>query len=122
MSKSTTSNATKRLKIAALIQSAKSVPCADCGESYPTYVMDFHHEGGKLFEMGTRSSIPKSLCKIKAEIEKCIVLCSNCHRERTHGPDFQCAIEANRIRIESYPHRHREFLVELNRRKNGVTA
>ena len=63
---------------------AKSRPCADCGVQYPYYVMDFDHRDGatKSFMLSdiTRAT-SKSLLR---EIEKCDVVCANCHRERTH--------------------------------------
>lgn len=67
-----------------LIRQAKSRPCADCGIQYPYYVMDFDHRDGKnkTFTISEVARITnKSLWR---EIEKCDVVCSNCHRERTH--------------------------------------
>lgn len=60
----------------------ESRPCADCGNFYPSYVMDFDHQRDKSFTIGNRQYI---MNQVKAEIEKCEVVCSNCHRERTHG-------------------------------------
>jgi hypothetical protein len=66
-----------------LIRQAKSRPCADCGIQYPYYVMDFDHREGedKLFEL--HSVARKAIPGILREIEKCDVVCANCHRERT---------------------------------------
>ena len=64
----------------------KSVPCADCGVTYPHYVMDFDHvRGEKLFSIGTSQKDfgCKALSVLRQEIAKCEVVCSNCHRERT---------------------------------------
>ena len=62
----------------------KSRPCADCGVQYPYYVMDFDHREGeeKIFEMNRVNYV--TLRALKQEIEKCDVVCSNCHRERTY--------------------------------------
>lgn len=62
----------------------KSRPCADCGVQYPYYVMDFDHREGeeKEFEMNRVSYV--TMRAIKREIEKCDVVCANCHRERTY--------------------------------------
>jgi hypothetical protein len=58
-----------------------SHPCADCGEVDPI-VLEFDHLGGKLFDIGT--ALPcQSWASILAEIEKCEVVCANCHRRRT---------------------------------------
>jgi hypothetical protein len=67
-----------------LVDSIKSQPCADCGISYPPYVMDFDHvRGEKSFELGSRGD--RSAKALLAEIEKCDVVCANCHRLRTHA-------------------------------------
>ena len=66
------------------VNEIKSKPCMDCGVSYPPYVMDFDHRVGvekeglvsKLVAQGSRQRVYK-------EIEKCDVVCANCHRIRT---------------------------------------
>ena len=66
-----------------VIKKAKSQPCADCGVEYPWYVMDFDHvRGEKLFNVSS-SAYSKGLDTILEEIEKCEIVCSNCHRVRT---------------------------------------
>ncbi len=73
------------LKSAAIrnfLNEKKSVPCVDCGIKYPPYVMDFDHvRGDKLFNLGSYGA--RAMGSIIAEISKCDVVCSNCHRERT---------------------------------------
>ena len=64
-----------------LLEYFASHPCADCGEVDPI-VLEFDHLGGKLFDIGT--ALPcQSWANILAEIEKCEVVCANCHRRRT---------------------------------------
>lgn len=54
--------------------------CARCPERHPG-VLDFHHEGeGKEHNVSNMVG-HTSLVKIQAEIAKCSVLCSNCHRK-----------------------------------------
>jgi len=69
--------------LAGVIQSAKAVPCMDCGQRYPAYVMDLDHRPGeeKLFILGNRGN--RNVGKVRAEIAKCDPVCANCHRERT---------------------------------------
>ena len=51
--------------------------CSKCGdENYCS--MEFHHKGEKDFMIGHSSS---RWSKIKKELEKCILLCANCHAE-----------------------------------------
>lgn len=64
-----------------LIRQAKSVPCFDCKQSYPYYVMDFDHKENKEFTLGLYRNMGKN--QILTEIAKCDVVCSNCHRMRT---------------------------------------
>jgi len=70
-------------KKAARLAQAKSHPCTDCGRVYPSYVMDFDHvRGEKIGEVG--QMIHRRWEIIEAEIAKCDLVCSNCHRMRTH--------------------------------------
>ncbi len=63
---------------------AKQAPCADCGNDYPWYVMDFdHRHGEKEFNLSDATHNGRSLETIKEEIAKCDVVCANCHRIRT---------------------------------------
>ena len=66
-----------------LVLDAKSRPCADCGVHYPYYVMDFDHRDGRLKEFLLNSVHRVTKRAILREIEKCDVVCANCHRERT---------------------------------------
>lgn len=64
---------------------AKDAPCADCKIQYPPYVMDFDHvRGTKLFNISVAFANRYPIDKTLAEIAKCDVVCSNCHRIRTH--------------------------------------
>ncbi len=56
--------------------------CTQCGESHPA-TLDFHHvvrhpSNRKVNELLKRGAIDKAIQEIQ---EKCIVLCSNCHRK-----------------------------------------
>ena len=64
-----------------LIEFFKANPCTDCGESDPV-VLEFDHLRDKVFDIGT-ALIQKKWQTILAEIEKCEVVCCNCHRRRT---------------------------------------
>lgn len=74
----------RRSKIRKYIQEYKqSKPCADCGERYPYWVMDFDHLHGKKFNLGKYSNVTDNLAVIQTEVDKCDVVCANCHRNRT---------------------------------------
>lgn len=56
-------------------------PCIDCGETDPV-VLEFDHVGEKRFDIGNRlDKAPWAM--ILEEIERCEVVCCNCHRRRT---------------------------------------
>jgi hypothetical protein len=56
--------------------------CADCGYRKDPRAMDFDHvRGEKSFNLSQSGSI--KLERILAEVEKCDVVCANCHRIRT---------------------------------------
>ena len=65
---------------------AKRKPCADCGGSFPPWVMDFDHRSKTeklecvsfLVQRGMASAL------VRQEMAKCDVVCANCHRQRTH--------------------------------------
>ena len=55
--------------------------CHDCGNTYPACVYDFHHIDS--FQKDIKISLLRRINdKLIAEINKCIMLCSNCHRIR----------------------------------------
>lgn len=61
------------------------VPCADCSVVYPHYVMQFDHLGDdKDRDVATLALAPVSLTRLQAEIDKCEIVCANCHAERTY--------------------------------------
>lgn len=65
-----------------LIRNLKSKPCTDCGSMFHPICMDFDHtKGEKLFNITAGARRPLSV--LMAEIEKCEVVCANCHRLRT---------------------------------------
>lgn len=63
----------------------KSNPCVDCGVQYPFYVMQFDHLGeNKKFNVAWMVSHGYTQEAIQEEIDKCELVCANCHAERTY--------------------------------------
>lgn len=59
----------------------KTLKCSECNEKR-WWVLDFHHVDSNEKEYNVSNMIRNcSFKKIKKEIEKCIILCSNCHRD-----------------------------------------
>jgi hypothetical protein len=67
-----------------VIKIKEATPCLDCGERHPSYIMDFDHvRGVKLGLVSEMVSNGVPWRHIDAEIAKCDLVCSNCHRYRT---------------------------------------
>lgn len=56
--------------------------CAICGYNKCAAALDFHHKGdGKKDCISRLMNSCLNFKKVLEEIEKCTILCSNCHRE-----------------------------------------
>lgn len=55
--------------------------CSCCSESAPV-CLDFHHVDKKDFNIGTARGTLFGLMTLIREIEKCELICSNCHRKK----------------------------------------
>lgn len=62
-----------------------SIGCAKCGDTR-SYVLNFHHKDPSIKDanIARMTSNKNRLEDIQKEIDKCVVLCSNCHREFHH--------------------------------------
>jgi hypothetical protein len=56
--------------------------CADCGIADPI-VLEFHHVGGKTLSVCLLVGRGYGRGRIEEELQRCLVLCANCHRIRT---------------------------------------
>jgi hypothetical protein len=63
----------------------KSKPCIDCGGTFPVCCMDFAHRDpkDKKYNLGSMFSHHYGRELIEKELEKCDLVCANCHRVRT---------------------------------------
>lgn len=75
----------RRRRLKEMAVELKGGKCQICGYRKFTGALDFHHinEKKKSFDLSTRG-LTRSWKRIKVEIAKCILVCSNCHRE-IHG-------------------------------------
>ena len=86
----------RRNKLAEFVNAFKRRPCADCGGEFPPYLMDFDHVGGdKLDDICGMRRRTVSREAIRVEIEKCEVVCANCHRARTHARRSGLGVQAS---------------------------
>jgi len=60
----------------------KNLKCSKCSEKHPSTI-DFHHKKGEKKEKGVSYLVANgySINYIKKELNKCMILCANCHRK-----------------------------------------
>lgn len=70
----------KKIRQTALLELKRKETCVVCGEDEPV-CLDFHHVDPttKLFDVSDIKGY--GLQKINEEINKCVVICANCHRK-----------------------------------------
>ena len=70
----------RRRKLKELSVAYKGGECSKCGYSKCIAALEFHHLHDKSFGLSL-NGFTRSWQKIKLELDKCILLCANCHRE-----------------------------------------
>ena len=65
--------------------SKENQKCIDCGRKYRYWMLDFDHRPNteKLCEL-SHCFYLSTIEKVQAEIDKCDLVCTNCHRDRTY--------------------------------------
>jgi len=78
--------AKRRRKIKLLAIDYKGGKCQICGYNKYPGALDLHHTNSKdkKFGIGDKG-YTRSWNKIKSELDKCILICANCHREIESG-------------------------------------
>jgi len=78
------SNKKKRKELARefVLEYLQTHPCKDCGESDPV-VLEFDHLSDKCKNISDMVDKAYGLITIQLEIQKCEIVCANCHRRRT---------------------------------------
>lgn len=70
----------------------KGNKCVDCDVPHPEYpsdVYEFHHLNKKEKDFNWTQLRLKSWDKIKLELDKCVLLCANCHRIRHYKENHE---------------------------------
>lgn len=76
-----TRNKEKRNKVSEYLKQIKlERGCEQCGETHPA-ALQFHHRDSntKEIDLAEAANNGWSISRINKEIEKCIILCANCH-------------------------------------------
>lgn len=59
--------------------------CADCGGTFHYSQYEFHHLDPSTKEYNWSKMRLRTLSSMRAELDKCVMLCANCHRFRHWG-------------------------------------
>ena len=72
----------RRKKIKDIAIKYKGGKCILCGYKKCEDALQFHHLDSRQKEFGvSQSGLTRSWERVKNEIDKCILVCANCHRE-----------------------------------------
>lgn len=83
----------RRKKIKELAVEYKGGKCKNCGYNKCIKALEFHHRDPTQKDFGISAhGLTKSWEKIKLELDKCDMLCSNCHKEEHEHIRSQVAI------------------------------
>ena len=75
----------RREKIRVMAVAYKGGKCERCGYDRCTEALDFHHNDPTKKDFGVSSKgYTRSWKRVQEELDKCVMLCANCHRE-THA-------------------------------------
>lgn len=78
--------AKRRIKIRSLAVEYKGGKCELCGYNKCIQALDFHHLDSSKKDFGiSAKGYTRSWEKVKLELDKCILICANCHREVHEG-------------------------------------
>ena len=88
--------AKRRKKLKEMAIALKGGKCTFCGYNRYNGALDFHHIDGKTKEFGVSlDGITRSWKRVEKELEKCILVCANCHRE-VHAGILQPLVETSK--------------------------
>jgi len=74
--------AKRRKRIKEMVVQYKGGQCEICGYKKCFDVLELHHQDPSTKEFGLgMGGLTRSWSRVKAEADKCIMLCANCHRE-----------------------------------------
>jgi hypothetical protein len=66
----------------------KGGKCEICGYKKCIAALEFHHKDSKKKDFSLSSGFTYGFERAKKEVDKCILVCSNCHRELHHEEGY----------------------------------
>lgn len=79
----------KRRAIKTALINYKGGKCCRCGYNKCARALEFHHLDASQKDFGVSRNLAKDMNKLKQEVDKCILVCSNCHAEIHEELDLQ---------------------------------
>jgi 5-methylcytosine-specific restriction endonuclease McrA len=74
-------NRKERMKRRRIVNARKKEGCTRCGYNKSTAALVFHHLHDKSFAISQGINDCRSIASIEAEMDKCEIVCANCHAE-----------------------------------------
>jgi len=71
----------RRKRLREMAVDYKGGRCNVCGYDKCIAALEFHHEDSAKKDFGLSDGLTRSWPKIQLELDKCLLVCSNCHRE-----------------------------------------
>lgn len=85
--------ANRRRRLRDMAKKYKGGKCYICKYDKCPSALEFHHKDPKIKDFGvSEKGFTRSWDKIKKEVDKCILICANCHRE-IHAGITQLPVE-----------------------------
>jgi len=74
--------AKRRKKLRTMAREYRGGKCIICGYRRCQDALEFHHLDPRQKDFGlSADGLTRSWAKIKQELDKCVLICANCHRE-----------------------------------------
>lgn len=71
----------KRRAIKEMLIKRAGGKCVRCGYSKCMRALEFHHKDPNKKDFGISDCLTKDMTSLKKEVDKCVLVCSNCHAE-----------------------------------------
>jgi hypothetical protein len=76
----------------------KGGACERCGYNKSPYALEFHHRDPSQKDGNISRMLSHSWSRVKKELDKCIMLCANCHREEHEVTDRALMVDVANYR------------------------
>lgn len=93
----------RQQKLKLLAVEYKGSKCIDCGYDKCIAALEFHHLDPSTKDPSFKSSKFRSIKNMKPELDKCVLLCCRCHRERHYLKNTPGGTRTPDLEIRNFP-------------------